>query len=243
MAAPTATASSGLTDLSPSFPVKRLTNSWTAGIRVEPPTKMTLWMSFWVMLASFNAFLTGVSRRLIIGAINSSNFARVSSSFKCLGPFWSAVMKGILMSTFVLFDNSIFAFSHSSFKRCMAVASLFRLMPVDFLKLPITWFMMISSTSSPPKKLSPEVDFTSKIPSPNSKMETSNVPPPKSKTRIVWACCCLSRPYANDAAVGSLIIRKTFKPAISPAFLVAWRWESLKYAGTVMTAFITGWPR
>ncbi len=28
-----------------------------------------------------------------------------------------------------------------------------------------------------------------------------------------------------------------------PASLVAWRWESLKYAGTVMTASLTGSPR
>ena len=30
---------------------------------------------------------------------------------------------------------------------------------------------------------------------------------------------------------------------MTPAFLVAWRWESLKYAGTVMTACFTGSPR
>ena len=28
-----------------------------------------------------------------------------------------------------------------------------------------------------------------------------------------------------------------------PASLVAWRCASLKYAGTVMTACVTGWPR
>ena len=28
-----------------------------------------------------------------------------------------------------------------------------------------------------------------------------------------------------------------------PASLVAWRWLSLKYAGTVMTACVTGSPR
>jgi len=39
---------------------------------------------------------------------------------------------------------------------------------------------MVLSKSSPPKKVSPLVDLTSKTPSPISKMETSNVPPPKS---------------------------------------------------------------
>ena len=38
----------------------------------------------------------------------------------------------------------------------------------------------------------------------------------------------LSSPYASVAAVGSLMIRTTSSPAIVPASLVAWRWESLK---------------
>src|SRR5699024_638017 len=42
---------------------------------------------------------------------------------------------------------------------------------------------------------------------------------------------------------GSLIMRETFRPAISPASLVAWRSASLKYAGTVMTASVTSSPR
>ena len=37
-----------------------------------------------------------------------------------------------------------------------------------------------------------------------------------------------SRPYASAAAVGSLMTRSTFSPAISPAFFVAWRCASLK---------------
>ena len=39
------------------------------------------------------------------------------------------------------------------------------------------------------------------------------------------------------------MMRLTLRPAISPASLVAWRWWSLKYAGTVMTASVTGSPR
>jgi len=52
-----------------------------------------------------------------------------------------------------------------------------------------------------------------------------------------------SSPYASAAAVGSLMIRSTFSPAMTPASLVAWRCESLKYAGTVMTARSTFSPR
>ena len=43
--------------------------------------------------------------------------------------------------------------------------------------------------------------------------------------------------------MGSLTIRLTVRPAISPASLVAWRWASEKYAGTVITASVTVSPR
>jgi len=63
----------------------------------------------------------------------------------------------------------------------------------------------------------------------------SNVPPPRSYTAMMPACR-LSSPYASDAAVGSLMMRSTSRPAMRPASRVAVRCASLKYAGTVMTA-------
>ncbi len=103
---------------------------------------------------------------------------------------------------------------------------------------------MVLSKLSPPRWLSPAVAFTSNTPSPISSTDTSNVPPPRSKTRIVWSfSASLSSPYASDAAVGSLMMRFTSRPAILPASLVAWRWSSLKYAGTVITAPSTVSPR
>ena len=92
--------------------------------------------------------------------------------------------------------------------------------------------------------MSPAVALTSKIPSSIDSNDTSKVPPPKSKINTFdsWFFT-LSRPYAIAAAVGSLIIRKIFKPAIAPASFVAWRCESLKYAGTVTTASFTDLPR
>lgn len=57
--------------------------------------------------------------------------------------------------------------------------------------------------------------------------ETSNVPPPRSNTRIV-SLFFYSNPYASEAAVGSFMIRSTSRPAIRPASLVAVLWESLK---------------
>src|SRR3569623_1070019 len=82
--------------------------------------------------------------------------------------------------------------------------------------------------SSPPRCVPPFVETTSTTLSPTSRTEISNLPPPLSNT----AMCCslvLSRPYASAAAVGSLMMRLTSRPAILPASFVAWRCESLKY--------------
>ena len=68
--------------------------------------------------------------------------------------------------------------------------------------------------------------------------ETSKVPPPRSNTRMV-SLFFFSNPYASEAAVGSLMILRTSNPAMRPASFVAVLWESLKYAGTVTTAFVT----
>jgi molecular chaperone DnaK (HSP70) len=75
----------------------------------------------------------------------------------------------------------------------------------------------------------------------SSRTEMSYVPPPRSNT-ATFSSFFLSRPYASAAAVGSLMIRNTSRPAIRPASLVAWRCASLKYAGTVMTASVTFSP-
>mmetsp|Transcript_3630 Transcript_3630/g.5589 ORF Transcript_3630/g.5589 Transcript_3630/m.5589 type:complete len:226 (+) Transcript_3630:1134-1811(+) len=50
----------------------------------------------------------------------------------------------------------------------------------------------------------------------------------------------LCSPYERAAAVGSLIILKTSNPAIAPASFVSLLCISLKYAGTVITAFLMG---
>ena len=62
---------------------------------------------------------------------------------------------------------------------------------------------------------------TSKTPLSIVKTLTSNVPPPRSKTRMFFSPPFLSNPYAMAAAVGSLIILATFRPAMTPASLVA----------------------
>mmetsp|Transcript_20019 Transcript_20019/g.55616 ORF Transcript_20019/g.55616 Transcript_20019/m.55616 type:complete len:214 (+) Transcript_20019:1573-2214(+) len=93
------------------------------------------------------------------------------------------------------------------------------------------------------------------MPSSSDSSDTSKVPPPRSNTITLRSSassppppqrtpfCMLSKPYATAAAVGSLMMRSTSSPAIVPASLVAWRCESLKYAGTVTTALVMVVPR
>ena len=100
------------------------------------------------------------------------------------------------------------------------------------------------SKSSPPRCVSPDVDLTSKSPFSIVRMETSNVPPPRSKMRIFFSVSVfLSSPKAMAAAVGSLIILRTLRPEIVPASFVAYLYESLKQAGTVTTASFTLLPK
>ncbi|MPN06326.1 hypothetical protein SDC9_153582 [bioreactor metagenome] len=97
MAAPIATTSSGLTDLFGSLPASLRTASMTAGIRVEPPTKMISSISEVDKPASFNAWRTGIFVRSTKSYVISSNFARVSVNSKCNGPASPAVMNGRLI--------------------------------------------------------------------------------------------------------------------------------------------------
>ena len=95
------------------------------------------------------------------------------------------------------------------------------------------WSTMRLSKSSPPRCVSPAVALTSKMPPSMDSSETSNVPPPRSNTStfamfLLSPSRFLSRPYATAAAVGSLMMRRTVKPAISPALRVAVRCPSLK---------------
>mmetsp|Transcript_70721 Transcript_70721/g.183547 ORF Transcript_70721/g.183547 Transcript_70721/m.183547 type:complete len:212 (+) Transcript_70721:1236-1871(+) len=115
-----------------------------------------------------------------------------------------------------------------------------------FFSSPNTQSVKHMSKSSPPKRVSPPVALTSTMPPSMWSTETSKVPPPKSNTRT-WDALSSpafwSKPYPNAAAVGSLMMRRTSRPAIAPAACVALRCASLKYAGTVTTAFFTSRPR
>ena len=202
------------------------TCSCTFGIRVWPPTKMTSSISDEDTPASFIATWHGPIVRVISSSTKDSSLERVSFKLRCLGPLASAVTYGRLISVCCEEESSILAFSAASLRRCKASTSLLRSTPCSFLNSAIIQSIMRWSKSSPPKKVSPLVDSTSNCFSPStfaiSIMETSKVPPPRSYTAILRSTLsCLSRPNAKAAAVGSLMILFTSRPAIRPASLVA----------------------
>ncbi len=237
IAAPRATTSSGFTDLFGSFPKSSFTRSTIFGIRVCPPTKIISSMSSFLRDDASSARFVISIERSMNSAASSSSFARVSRRSMCFGPFASEVMNGMLISASPVEESSCFAFSAASSRRWSASGSLLKSMPSDFLNSSMRCRTMRWSMSRPPMCASPSVDFTSMTSSPTSRTVTSNVPPPKSYTTI-FSSFFLLKPYASAAAVGSLMMRLTSRPAILPASCVAFLWLSLKYAGTVMTASV-----
>ncbi len=184
IAAPMATTSSGFTPVCGLEPKNSSTTSRTLGMRVMPPTRITSSISFFDTPASASAFLHGSSVRLIRSPTSCSSFERLIVSTRCSGvelpPSMRAVMKGRLTSVEAELDSSILAFSAASLRRCSASLSVRRSMFSFFLNSSARYSTMALSKSSPPRKVSPLVDFTSNTPSPISSTETSKVPPPRS---------------------------------------------------------------
>ena len=178
--APIATTSSGFTPSCGFLPKNFSTSFLTKGILVIPPTNITSLMSVDFIPASFNAVWQGASDLLIRLSTKLSNVALFNLVFKCLGPALSAVIKGILISVSTTEDNSHFAFSADSLTLCNANLSDLKSIPVSFLNTDNKWSTIALSKSSPPNDVSPFVDLTSNTPSPNSRIDTSKVPPPKS---------------------------------------------------------------
>ena len=89
-------------------------------------------------------------------------------------------MKGRLISVLCVPESSIFAFSAASLRRCNAIRSFDRSIPLSFSKLAISQSITRRSKLSPPRCVSPLVDLTSNTPSPSSRMEMSKLPPPRS---------------------------------------------------------------
>mmetsp|Transcript_44073 Transcript_44073/g.93784 ORF Transcript_44073/g.93784 Transcript_44073/m.93784 type:complete len:210 (+) Transcript_44073:268-897(+) len=209
-------------------------------MRVDPPTITTSLISFFSIPASSRTCFTGASVRLKRSEQSSSNLALVrvtERSFPSINASTSIVTSNLV-------DRARFPFSTSRRSLAMALWSGVALAAILFFFL--NSFSAKSTTfwskSSPPKWVSPLVATTSNTPLSIVNKDTSKVPPPRSYTKMFFSAF-LSRPYAMAAAVGSLIIRSTFKPAMDPASLVEVRWASLKYAGTVITACFTSLPK
>ncbi len=152
----------------------------TLGMRVIPPTKITSSTSPADKPASLSAALQGTIVRSINPSTKASSLARVSLMFRCLGPPASAVIKGRLTSVCVELDSSTLACSAASLRRCRASLSSRKSIACSFLNSSARYSMMRWSKSSPPRNVSPFVDFTSNTPSPISSTEISKVPPPRS---------------------------------------------------------------
>ncbi len=228
MAAPAATTSSGLTLLLGSRRKNSATRVCTSGMRVCPPTSSTSSMSETSSSASSSTCRHGSRVRSISRLVSSSSFRRLSVAVKCSGCPLLAAMNGRLISVSNDQLSSCLAFSAASLSRCVASFSDRRSMPFSARNCSAHQLTMVLSKSSPPKKVSPAVASTSNTPSRSSRMEMSNVPPPRSYTATVRVSPRLCRPYDNVAAVGSLMMRSTVSPARRPASLVACRWASLK---------------
>mmetsp|Transcript_71125 Transcript_71125/g.160920 ORF Transcript_71125/g.160920 Transcript_71125/m.160920 type:complete len:300 (-) Transcript_71125:279-1178(-) len=223
-------------------PKYELRSCVTRGMRVDPPTRTISSTSSFLSLESRNTCSTGLRVALKRSEQISSNLARVTVCRKST-PSHSASISTVVL---VWEERALLAISHCFRSRCRPRLDARRLAPSPgfFLsKALIRWSMSRWSKSSPPKCVSPAVAFTWKIPPSIVRSDTSKVPPPRSKiSTFLSSSLSWSRPKAMAAAVGSLMMRKTSKPAMEPASLVAWRWLSLKYAGTVMTALLMSSP-
>mmetsp|Transcript_17883 Transcript_17883/g.44316 ORF Transcript_17883/g.44316 Transcript_17883/m.44316 type:complete len:370 (+) Transcript_17883:716-1825(+) len=246
-AAPYATASSGCTDLHRVLPSKNSVRiCCTRGTRVEPPTRTISSTASFLSLASSSTRFTESTHRWNRGSQIFSKRARVYGMLISCSPTNASMVAPVEE------DSMRLARSHAVRSLRDALSSPVKMsLPIFFLCMAVTSSASLVSKSSPPRCVSPAVASTVKTPSSILSNDTSKVPPPRSNTRMV--CSFLapsspsvflrSRPYASAAAVGSLMMRSTSSPAMAPASLVWRRCASLKYAGTVMTAFLIVQPR
>ena len=134
-------------------------------------------------LASLNARLTGSSHLFNRCLVKSWNLARLRVVSKLTGPLALIAKNGKEITVLSELDNSIFAFSAASLILARAALSVIS-NPDSILICVLIQSAKTLSQSSPPSLLTPAVEITSNVPSPISRIDTSNVPPPKSKTKI-----------------------------------------------------------
>mmetsp|Transcript_31404 Transcript_31404/g.76976 ORF Transcript_31404/g.76976 Transcript_31404/m.76976 type:complete len:255 (+) Transcript_31404:871-1635(+) len=224
------------------LPPKKSERSWRIfGMRVEPPTSTTSSMASLWHAASLSTCLTTSMQLSNSREHSDSNLARVMVVFKSTPPANDSTS----ISAEGVTERVHLAFSTAACRRRNA-RSPTSTSALSFLNVLSKNCTTLLSKSSPPSRVFPPVAFTSNRPASIDRIETSNVPPPRSKMSTLRSSpepATRSRPYARAAAVGSLMMRMTCRPAMLPASLVACLCWSLKWAGTVMTALVTFWPR
>ena len=193
MAAPMATTSSGFSPLFGGCKNISSTFFCTRGILVMPPTRTTSSISSASSPASARAMWQGIVSLSIRLPTIFSIWSLLIFFLRCFGPELSAAMNGRWISVSKTDDNSHFAFSDASLSRWSAILSWVKSTPCSFKNSPTRKSIAFWSKSSPPKKVSPFVALTSKTPSFSSRIDISNVPPPRSNTAIL-PLLFLSRP-------------------------------------------------
>src|SRR5437773_2275275 len=128
-------------------------------------------------------------------------------------------MNGRFSVVSTVLESSIFAFSAASRSRCIAWRSPERSTPCSRLNSVTSHWIKLLSMSIPPSCVSPDVEMTSKTPSPISIRVTSTVPPPTSRTAffpppfLSLRRSCHEDPALRDAAHG-----REHLPAVRAAF-------------------------
>mmetsp|Transcript_41095 Transcript_41095/g.132176 ORF Transcript_41095/g.132176 Transcript_41095/m.132176 type:complete len:255 (-) Transcript_41095:750-1514(-) len=178
IAAPMATASSGLTLCCGNCerPKNSLMSCWILGIRVLPPTITISSMSVLASPASFSTCLIGSKVFVKSSAFKCSNFERVSVSRR------SWPLKKASTSTVVLTSvlSARFASSTATRSRCIARRSPLGSLPALLWNCSTRYWTTRRSKSSPPRCVLPHVARVSKTPPSMESSDTSKVPPPKS---------------------------------------------------------------
>ena len=170
MTAPRATVSSGCCEMSGSREKISATSRRTRGMRVLPPTRTTALRSAGFSFASLSAMRQWPRVRSMMRRATCSNSARVTVLTKLSAPR----RKGICTATSSCDESACLASMAASCSR--ARASGLHSPPACAANQPAR----ARSMSSPPSAVSPCVASTWKMPSFISRMEMSNVPPPRS---------------------------------------------------------------
>ena len=245
MAAPTATTSSGLTRRLASLPNISATTAWTRGMRVWPPTRITTSMSF-ARHARHRRARAGTARASPGRAARRAPRARSRSQRLIRWRGWPsapAARNGRLISV----DDRA---------RQLDLRALGRVLePLQRHPIAAQVHAVVLR-----RRTSRACARRSRCRSPRRRGTCRRRSSARGTRRrrargSRYRTCrrrgrrprraprpAVSTPYASAAAVGSLTMRRTLRPAIRPASLVAWRWASSKYAGTVITASVTSSP-